>query len=411
MNKVVDLTGKQYGSLYVLGRVDNDKYGGTRYLCLCDCGNRIEVASKHLRSGATKSCGCKRTELIRQKNLIDMQGQIINDWLVLEEDKEVQRSAHETQAYWLCKCAICFDNQQTFSGTSLRDGSAPRCTCSNYVEDWNTIWQIPETTREFGIGYATCTTCGQDQLVYVPYADDGKVPCFHCNSIDYLRVRWEGTLLGNIYNGVKVMSYAGSRNGVRRWNCKCEQCAREFEVSQSQLRKEVGHTLCTSCRKRAAAGVGIGDRRGYLTVLGYTTKNGRTSLDCECICGNRVTVFTSNFGRTLSCGCANSTVDSHKIEIDQTAICLYVIDAEQQYVKVGVSVDVNDRMKSLQAASPLTLRFLQVVHAGLDVETELKHLLREYRKHGEWYHQNEVVLSIIQNHLKDYEVAYINIAD
>lgn len=61
MYNLVDLTGKTFGELYVIGRTQ--KKGMPVYWdCRCSCGKIKSVAAKHLKSGATKSCGCKQHE-------------------------------------------------------------------------------------------------------------------------------------------------------------------------------------------------------------------------------------------------------------------------------------------------------------------------------------------------------------
>lgn len=64
MRKLVDLVGKKFGRLVVLERVENDKHGLVKWLCLCNCDNkkRIVVLSCNLKSGHTKSCGCWKIE-------------------------------------------------------------------------------------------------------------------------------------------------------------------------------------------------------------------------------------------------------------------------------------------------------------------------------------------------------------
>ena len=59
---VVDITGKRFGRLTVLYRVQNDKHGTAVWMCKCDCGNIISVPTTILRSGRKKSCGCLRKE-------------------------------------------------------------------------------------------------------------------------------------------------------------------------------------------------------------------------------------------------------------------------------------------------------------------------------------------------------------
>jgi len=62
----IDLTGQRFGRLIALKDVGSG-YGRSRvWLCLCDCGNKKNVASRYLKGGATKSCGCliKETKAI-----------------------------------------------------------------------------------------------------------------------------------------------------------------------------------------------------------------------------------------------------------------------------------------------------------------------------------------------------------
>ncbi len=60
MSKLVDLTGRRFNSLVVLRRAENALNGVARWECLCDCGNVTIVRGKNLKSGAVKSCGCRR---------------------------------------------------------------------------------------------------------------------------------------------------------------------------------------------------------------------------------------------------------------------------------------------------------------------------------------------------------------
>lgn len=62
MRKLVnDLTGKVYGRLHILGVDDNGKRK-TYYICQCECGNIKSIRADALTSGATCSCGCRKTE-------------------------------------------------------------------------------------------------------------------------------------------------------------------------------------------------------------------------------------------------------------------------------------------------------------------------------------------------------------
>ena len=68
MSKAMDLTGKRFGRLTVIKRVENTKQNRVNWLCLCDCGKYSKASSDHLLSGHTQSCGCLRYERFRYTN-------------------------------------------------------------------------------------------------------------------------------------------------------------------------------------------------------------------------------------------------------------------------------------------------------------------------------------------------------
>lgn len=62
MGKLIDLTGRRFGRLTVVGRAENyvSPRGkqATRWICQCDCGKKTTVVGGDLRDGSVKSCGC-----------------------------------------------------------------------------------------------------------------------------------------------------------------------------------------------------------------------------------------------------------------------------------------------------------------------------------------------------------------
>ena len=64
--KPLDLTGDIFGKLLVLERSLNTKRGNTTWLCKCECGNEKVVVSMNLKSGTTISCGCTKSEIMRE---------------------------------------------------------------------------------------------------------------------------------------------------------------------------------------------------------------------------------------------------------------------------------------------------------------------------------------------------------
>lgn len=69
MSKIVELTGKSFGRLTVVGRSPRRSASGAMWFCRCECGGETHVASLKLRSGRTQSCGCYRRDLGHTKNL------------------------------------------------------------------------------------------------------------------------------------------------------------------------------------------------------------------------------------------------------------------------------------------------------------------------------------------------------
>lgn len=63
--RTVDLVGHRFGRLIVVERAPN---AGRRvaWSCACDCGKSHVATSTNMRSGATKSCGCLKQEVLRR---------------------------------------------------------------------------------------------------------------------------------------------------------------------------------------------------------------------------------------------------------------------------------------------------------------------------------------------------------
>lgn len=65
--KTIDLTGQKFGRLTVIARAQSNKDGQPRWMCQCDCGNTTISYGMHLKSGASKSCGCLTAEKSRER--------------------------------------------------------------------------------------------------------------------------------------------------------------------------------------------------------------------------------------------------------------------------------------------------------------------------------------------------------
>ena len=63
----IDLKGQRFGGWLVIERAEISKGKGSRWKCICDCGNIKIVNGFYLRKGISTSCGCMRQEN-RKKN-------------------------------------------------------------------------------------------------------------------------------------------------------------------------------------------------------------------------------------------------------------------------------------------------------------------------------------------------------
>ena len=65
--KLSDLRGLRFGRWTVIQRTTPGSGGGTRWECICECGNTGFVYAKFLKNGKSASCGCLRAEISRRR--------------------------------------------------------------------------------------------------------------------------------------------------------------------------------------------------------------------------------------------------------------------------------------------------------------------------------------------------------
>lgn len=105
---VPKLEGCHFGELTVICRMGNniDLKGHKRAMwrCRCACGKEIIVSTSKLKSGQTKSCGCKGVKRNENGQFIkgsfkDISGKRFGKLTVIKFDKIVNR-----KSYWIVKC-------------------------------------------------------------------------------------------------------------------------------------------------------------------------------------------------------------------------------------------------------------------------------------------------------------------
>lgn len=127
MSRLIDLTGKRFGYLTVIKRVENNILpSGLKepmWLCECDCGNSSIVRGAFLRSGHTGSCGCNQTG----HNFIDLTDRRFGRVLVLEQVDNETQSSGATIVHWKCLCDC--GNVFITRGSSLKSKHTQSCGC------------------------------------------------------------------------------------------------------------------------------------------------------------------------------------------------------------------------------------------------------------------------------------------
>lgn len=122
--RIEDLTGRRFGELTVLSQAERDAQNHVRWLCRCSCGKEIKVLASRLKSGHTRSCGCKRHSASYHKK--DLTGQQFGRLTVLCQSS---KKTKDGRPYWRCKCD-CGNELDVFVGSLLR-GVTQSCGCLN----------------------------------------------------------------------------------------------------------------------------------------------------------------------------------------------------------------------------------------------------------------------------------------
>jgi len=68
MTRYEDLTGRRFGRLTALSFAGLNENRNAVWKCRCDCGREVLALAINLKGGRTRSCGCLRRELTRQRN-------------------------------------------------------------------------------------------------------------------------------------------------------------------------------------------------------------------------------------------------------------------------------------------------------------------------------------------------------
>ena len=112
MGTLIDLTGKRFGYLEVIGRAGTTTNGSVKWRCKCICGNIKDINGTSLRKG-TKDCGCRFKDITGSKSgeltAIEYVGRINN------------------RHVWKCKCTC--GNTKDVEGWKITNKYIKSCGC------------------------------------------------------------------------------------------------------------------------------------------------------------------------------------------------------------------------------------------------------------------------------------------
>ena len=120
MGKIIDLTGRVFGRLSVIGQDTKPRY----WKCQCICGRTKSIFSGNLTRGLTHSCGCLNSEAASKRRLEDLTGKTFGRLTVL---KRSHRNDNQGRPMWSCRC-VC-GTIKDISGWNLRQGMTRSCGC------------------------------------------------------------------------------------------------------------------------------------------------------------------------------------------------------------------------------------------------------------------------------------------
>lgn len=118
-----NIVGKTFGRLTVVKLSPKVEGKRRKWLCLCSCGNYVEVDTGSLSGGTTRSCGCLNKELSSERATINLSGKRFGKLSVIGRSD----SSSDRRVMWLCACDC--GNQIITSGRRLLLGQTCSCGC------------------------------------------------------------------------------------------------------------------------------------------------------------------------------------------------------------------------------------------------------------------------------------------
>ena len=171
----------------------------------------------------------------------------------------------------------------------------------NKYGHWNVIKKVDNPKKNGALFLCRCD-CGKEQLILGKRLRAKETTqCTECQAKAHIK-----EYTGYKFNMLTVLDEYESRNGRIYWHCKCD-CGNDTWVSAGNLTSgQVKSCGCLSNRCNRSLEDLTGQTFGNLTVLKLdSTINNRRMWSCQCLCGNKTLVSTTDLhtGKVKSCGC------------------------------------------------------------------------------------------------------------
>lgn len=135
-NGLIDLLGKRFGRLEVI-EFSGTNSRGAMWKCKCDCGNEAIVKSEYLINGDTKSCGCLKSDVLKERNYKhgqSKQSRLYSIWKGMRErcynENYEGYKNYGGRGITVCKEWDDFKNFELWANNNGYDESLPADECS-----------------------------------------------------------------------------------------------------------------------------------------------------------------------------------------------------------------------------------------------------------------------------------------
>lgn len=254
MGNFIDLTGKKFGRLTVMSRVENPGKEPCWH-CVCDCGNECVAVGANLKNGTKQSCGCLVKETIYQRCFKDLTGQKFGRLTVVE--KHGKQNGRIT---WLCKCDC--GNECIVQGINLTQSRTKSCGCLSKENRYHAktknligqrfykllvVEQACDHIRKDGVHetmWKCLCDCGDYYIANHSRLVSGNVKSCGCYTSELISKANLDDLTGQTFGQLTVIERASNRNEQTMWRCVCT-CGKETVVNAHKLKN--GLTKSCGC--------------------------------------------------------------------------------------------------------------------------------------------------------------------